>query len=40
MWQPGEIFSKKLMFSLFLGVFSIPCIATKIKKASKAKGIL
>lgn len=25
------------MFPLFLGVFSIPCIAIKIKKATKAK---
>lgn len=32
--------SKKLMFPLFLGVYSIPCIATKIRKASKAKGLL
>lgn len=28
------------MFPLFVGVFSIPCIAIKIKKATKAKGIL
>lgn len=28
------------MIPLFLGVFSIPCIAIKIKKARKAKGVL
>lgn len=28
------------MFSVFLGVFSIPNIATKIRKASKTKGLL
>lgn len=31
---------KKLMFPLFLRVYSIPCIATKIRKASKAKDLL